>query len=112
MIKRLALLLLLPLAGCYETYVIDDPYGSAPPWDAGHQRDSGVFVPPPGKCVEPSGVDLLFVVDNSNSMAEEQASLAAQIPALVRALVEPPDEDADVNPDWLPISDLSVGVIT
>lgn len=111
-IERIALLLLLPLAGCYETFVVDDPDGSPPPWDAGPSRDSGVFVPPPGKCLEPSGVDLLFVVDNSNSMAEEQASLAAEIPALVRALVDPPDEDADGNPDWLPIRDLSVGVVT
>ena len=105
--KRIALLLLLPLAGCYETYVVNDPDGSPPPWDGG-----AVFVPPPGKCLEPSGVDLLFVVDNSNSMAEEQASLAAQIPALVRALVDPPDEDADGTPDWLPIRDLQIGVVT
>lgn len=92
--------------GCYREFiVVDDPDGAPPPWDAG-------FVLPTTPCREPTGVDLLFVIDNSNSMTEEQASLAAQIPGLVRALVDPPDDDGDGAPDWLPIVDLQIGVVT
>jgi hypothetical protein len=99
-------LLGLCLVGCYQTRVrIDDPDGSPPPWDAGR-------VVPPGPCREATGVDLLFVIDNSNSMAEEQVSLAEQLPSFVRALLEPPDADRDGEPDWLPVPDLHVGVIT
>jgi hypothetical protein len=57
-------------------------------------------------------VDLLLVIDNSNSMTEEQASLAAEIPRLVDTLVNPPDRDRDGEPDWLPVTDLHVGVVT
>ncbi|MCS6797209.1 MAG: hypothetical protein NZ898_01545 [Myxococcota bacterium] len=56
-------------------------------------------------------VDLLLMVDNSGSMAEEQASLAEQIPRLVRALVTG-DADDDGVVDFRPVQDLHVGVIT
>ncbi len=104
---RTAPLVLLALAaptvaGCYETIYIDPP-----------PRDAGApYRPPSGNCVEPSGVDLLFVIDNSNSMAEEQESLAAELPGFVSALLEPPDENGDGEPDWLPVRDLQIGVIT
>lgn len=97
---------LFSFAGCsHETIYLDDPIGSPPPWDAGYML-------PDAPCQEPSGIDLLFVIDNSGSMAEEQASLAAQLPSFVRALVDPPDEDGDGEPDWFPIRDLQVGVVT
>jgi hypothetical protein len=96
----------LLIAGCYESLPVNDPDGSPPPWDG------GVTLPDPEDCTEATGVDLLFVVDNSNSMAEEQASLAAELPNLVAALVSPPDDDGDRRPDWQPIPDLQVGVIT
>jgi hypothetical protein len=109
----LAVALSFALAGCYQEVRIDDPDGSPLPWDGGAADGSpGRFVPPSGECVEGTGVDLLLVVDNSNSMAEEQASLAAELPSLVRSLVEPPDADADGQPDWVPIPDLRVGVVT
>ncbi|NOY89627.1 MAG: hypothetical protein GXP55_00360 [Deltaproteobacteria bacterium] len=53
-------------------------------------------------------VDLLFVVDNSGSMGEEQASLAEQIPAIVRALT------TGVTPSgerFSPVTDLHLGVV-
>ena len=118
--SRLAIAVLL-LSGCYQEVPIDDPDGSPPPWDAAAYRDAGTdgalpdpsrFVPPRGQCVRPAGVDLLFAVDNSNSMTEEQASLAAELPALVRSLIAPPDADGDGVEDWLPVTDLHVGVIT
>ncbi|MGE0790631.1 MAG: hypothetical protein AB7S26_33440 [Sandaracinaceae bacterium] len=100
--------------GCYQQTIINDPDGAPPPWDAAAYLDAGTdaFVPPDTKCVEASGVDLLFVVDNSNSMAEEQANLAARLPDLVTALIMPPDRDGDLEPDWLPARDLRVAVTT
>ncbi|MBZ0118964.1 MAG: hypothetical protein K8H88_18345 [Sandaracinaceae bacterium] len=60
-------------------------------------------------------VDLLFMVDNSNSMGEEQASLAAQFPRMIRILVSGDfnqDGDNDDDVDFDPVRDLNVGVIT
>lgn len=59
-------------------------------------------------------VDLLFVVDNSGSMLEEQNALAANFPRMVRALAS---GDRDGNPattdDAFPaVKDLHVGVVT
>jgi hypothetical protein len=51
----------------------------------------------------PSKVDLLFVVDNSNSMQGEQSSLRAQIPALIKKLTGDREH---------PITDLHVGVVS
>ncbi|MFK7990852.1 MAG: hypothetical protein AB8I08_32835 [Sandaracinaceae bacterium] len=99
------------LTGCLQEIRIDDPDGSPPPFDAGPAPDAG-FVPPAGKCTEATAVDLLFMVDNSNSTTEEQASLTAELPALVSSLIAPPDDDGDGEPDWLPVLDLRVGVIT
>ena len=45
-------------------------------------------------------------------MAEEQANLAASLPTLVQQLVEPPDADGDMEPDWLAVTDLRIGVVT
>lgn len=58
-------------------------------------------------------VDLLFMIDNSNSMAEEQASITAEIPRLVRILAtgdssNPPDG----TQDFAPVRSLHIGVIT
>lgn len=56
-------------------------------------------------------VDLLFVIDDSRSMEEEQASLAAEIPRLVRDLTNPP-LDAAGEPRWNPVHSLDVAVVT
>jgi hypothetical protein len=47
-------------------------------------------------------VDILFVIDTSNSMAEEQTNLAANIPKLIEALKDPQGK----------LPDLHIGVIT
>ena len=57
----------------------------------------------------PSGVDLLFVIDNSASMSEEQAILADQIEAMVQELVNPSDRGPETPPG---VEDLHVAVIT
>jgi len=81
--------------------------GPGPDDDAG-RPDAG---PPAGPTSE---LDLLFMVDNSGSMTEEQASLTAELPRLVRILASGDfDEDGSVGGpgDFEPF-DLHVGVIT
>ncbi len=56
-------------------------------------------------------VDVLFVVDNSNSMAEEQHALAREIPRVVQALATG-DADADGVQDFPAIASLRTGVVT
>ena len=74
-------------------------------------------------------VDLLFMIDNSSSMGDKQDLLAQAIPDLVRQLLEPAclrDDDpseqvartasgdcpALTHPEFEPVHDLHVGVIT
>jgi hypothetical protein len=109
------------LAGCTQTHTLMELDGDIPEGvdariirprrDAG-PRDAGMPITPTGRCVRAAPVDLLFVIDNSNSMTEEQASLAEQIPRIVSTLVDPPDRDRDGEPDWLPVTDMHVGVVT
>ncbi|MDQ3031945.1 MAG: hypothetical protein M3Y87_05965 [Myxococcota bacterium] len=56
-------------------------------------------------------LDLLLMVDNSNSMSEEQASLAAALPRLVQMLASG-DSDGDGEVDFDPIESLHIGVVT
>lgn len=56
-------------------------------------------------------LDVLFVVDNSNSMTEEQDSFAAELPRFVRAL-STGDLTGDGAVDFTPPSSVSFGVIT
>ncbi|MAQ18536.1 MAG: hypothetical protein CMN30_27530 [Sandaracinus sp.] len=53
-------------------------------------------------------VDLLFMIDNSGSMEEEQASLASEIPRLVRVLTS--GENGDET--FTPVKSLRVGIIS
>jgi hypothetical protein len=77
--SQAALAALLALGGCSKTTLVDaDP---APRPDAGDElgcTDSALSVV--------DAVDILFVVDNSKSMAEEQQNLAAQLPRLASTL--------------------------
>jgi hypothetical protein len=72
---------LVLLSACGDDTRID-PTVDAGPRDAG-PVDSGPPPPPP----RTSELDLPFMIDNSNSMTEEQQSLAAEMPELVSALV-------------------------
>jgi hypothetical protein len=57
-----------------------------------------------------TGFDLLFVVDNSSSMREEQAELRAQFPHLIRTMTgEEPNSRGDTFP---PVRDLHLGIVS
>ncbi len=62
--------------------------------------------------VQFSGVDILVMVDNSQSMSEEQATLRAQFPALIRSLLDPPVDPATGQPTHVPVKDIHVGVVS
>ncbi len=57
-------------------------------------------------------VDILFEIDNSNSMAANQANLARNFSILINQLVAPPDRDMNGSPDYPPVKSLHVGVIS
>jgi hypothetical protein len=61
--------------------------------------------------VEVRKVDLLFVVDDSASMGEEQEALRREFPALIRALTSG-DRDGDGTVDFPPVQDLHLGVVS
>lgn len=56
-------------------------------------------------------VDLLFMVDNSNSMAGEQASLKQQFPNVIKVLATGNRFDGDPDP-FPPVKNLHVGVVS
>ena len=56
-------------------------------------------------------VDLLFVIDDSWSMSEEQTAVVQELPGLVRVLTSG-DLDGDGRQDFRPIQDLRVAVIS
>jgi len=58
-------------------------------------------------------VDLLFMVDNSGSMSEEQASLGTELPRMVTVLTTGDRTgDGPTMDDFAPVKNLHVGVIT
>lgn len=87
------------------------PFVAAP--DADLTAPDGGLLPEfdPCKHIDVRKVDLLFVVDNSGSMKEEQESLAREFPKLVRAIATG-DRDADGAQDFPPIEDLHLGVVS
>lgn len=56
-------------------------------------------------------VDLLFVIDDSGSMVDEQESLRREIPQLVRGLTSPPLGD-DGQPLWNAAESLHIAIVT
>jgi hypothetical protein len=60
-------------------------------------------------------VDVLFVIDNSGSMSEEQVKLSKQLPRLVRVLASGDLDgvpNADGQLDFTPVSSLHLGVVS
>ena len=56
-------------------------------------------------------LDVLFVIDNSPSMAEEQQKLVEQVPRLVDLLITGAENDPSVE-DFPPVEGLHVGIVT
>jgi hypothetical protein len=57
-------------------------------------------------------LDILVVVDNSMSMAEEQANLAASFPVLIEDLLDPPVDPGSGEPLYRPVTDMHIGVVS
>jgi len=105
------------------------PVGDPIPGDAGKSTrdaapaDGGLSSPDPGvssntdvpcgatKALALDKLDLLFMVDNSNSMAQEQEALKAQFPKLINVLTSGQRFPGDPNP-FPAASDLHVGVVS
>lgn len=64
-----------------------------------------------GCCAPGDRVDLLFVIDGSASMEDEQALLAEQLVHLIRELATG-DKDLDGTRDFAPVTDVHAGVVT
>ncbi len=86
--------------------------------DAGHDAGADAGLPPctPETFEEPPtgppvAVDLLFVVDSSGSMSEEQRTLAENFPRMLEMLLTG-DMDRDGVRDFFPVASLHVGVVT
>ncbi|MEM9189161.1 MAG: hypothetical protein AAGF12_08295 [Myxococcota bacterium] len=64
-------------------------------------------------CCAPDGgkMDLLFVVDNSDTMEEEQTLLAQQVPVMIETLVTG-DTNRDGTPEFTGVTDLQVGIVS
>ena len=88
-----------------------------PEGDGGTDGDGGIDpdgdVPPdsevPCEPVTSREVDILLMIDNSGSMTEEQASLAAEIPRMIRVLTSGSNPDTGLS--FAP-SSVRVGVIS
>ena len=74
--------------------------------------DAGTSPPAPAPCREVAidKLDLLFMIDNSNSMADEQAALENQFPKLITALTT--GKSSDGAQSFPAIQDLHVGVVS
>lgn len=96
----------------------DEALRDAPPCEDG----DGTWVEASGDCddADPTrqlscdacgSIDLLFVVDDTDSMGPAQARMAEALPAVLAALATG-DLDADGTEDTEPVADLHFGVVT
>lgn len=74
--------------------------------DAGRPDVTADVGPPPSV----AAVDILFVIDNSGSMSQEQASLIAEVPAFINGLASGQTPGGGVT--FAPVTDLRVGVVS
>jgi hypothetical protein len=100
--------------------------GSGPGEDSG--VDGSTRIVTPAKINKVSKIDLLFMIDNSSSMADKQFLLSMAVPDLVGRLVDPVCIDpmtgqqvgvrssdgscARGEPEFDPIKDIHIGIIT
>jgi hypothetical protein len=80
--------------------------------DGDTDTDTDADTDPEDPCFTALPVDLLWVIDNSHSMREEQANLALNFSTLMEVLTNPPDSDGNGHTDYPPVEDLRVGIVT
>lgn len=108
-VARLVLALgALALAGCTSgdgRPILTDASGGGP-------RDGSIPDTTPRVCAPTTDVDVLFMIDNSGSMSEEQASLAQQLRRLISALTAGSWTRADgTTRSAAAVSSLHLGVV-
>lgn len=86
--------------------------------DPDHCGGCGIECAPGQGCVDggccalrEETADVLFVIDNSGSMSQEQANLVSQMPFLLATLTSG-DFEGDGRLEFPPITDLHIGVVT
>lgn len=109
LVSRACFVVLFALSGCYgHSRVIQ-----------GAEGDGGISASPAcargGDCTEIAvsnvdKVDLLFVIDNSESMAEEQATLQREFPKIIQTLTMGVGSPADEP--FPPAEDLHLGIVS
>jgi hypothetical protein len=57
-------------------------------------------------------IDLLFMIDNSISMADKQEILAAAVPELANRLIQPATDPATGQPEFQAVVDIHIGIIS
>jgi hypothetical protein len=77
-------------------------------WDDVSDPQADDAPPPP----MPRSVDILVVIDDSSSMADEQKTLLMAVPTLVEGLLDPPVDPATGEPVRDPFLDLHMGVVS
>jgi len=118
---RVGLLAAMTAPACYLSHGLDEDRQPAPAEGGALAQNvpapvADVEVPPCERelrMVDASSlpVDMLFVVDNSGSMAQEQGALADQFPRLVEILTSG-DLDGDGAVDFPRVEDLHLGVVS
>ena len=101
----------------FDTSFLDDPPGdgdadSDADTDGDTDGDGDTDADGDGDADPGVTVDILMMVDNSPSMAEEQSNLTGSLRQLLEALTDPPDEDQDGQLDYRFVTDLHLGVIS
>jgi hypothetical protein len=103
---------LLFLLGCTASQRVgSDCPEEGPCIESAITDDEGELPSAPTRGGEIDKVDILFVVDDSGSMKEEQDLFAAQLPRLLSTL-RSGDSDGAGNPEFRGVSDVHVGVVS
>jgi len=98
-------------SGCFDSESDDGPGGSRVnlPADAPACLVSGATMEIQADGID--SVDLLFAIDDSSTMQEEQAALVEQFPLLLR-LLSSGDLDGDGRREFSPVRNLHLGVVS
>jgi hypothetical protein len=110
-IAALAAALPLPFGCTAPQRVGSDCPDDGPCIESAITDDEGELPSAPTRSGDIDKVDILFVVDDSGSMKEEQDLFAEQLPRLLQTL-RTGDSDGAGNPEFRGVSDVHVGVVS